>query len=721
MNDLEARQAIRGSLDETLVVEAAAGTGKTTELVRRLVAVLASGRGRVEGLVAVTFTEKAAGELKLRLRAALEDARHEQPAGSLERLRLEDALSRLEEARLSTLHGFCGDLLRERPVEAGVDPLFSVLTEDESERLFDAAFRTFFEDQLADLPEGLRRALCRRSRGMGAEGEESPVGRLRYAAYQLAGWRDLSAPYLRKPFPREETIDALVESVLSLADDSARGADLKDPLFLSTARLRRFAADLRKAERDRPRDHDGLEAALVELSHERDLKDKRKGRGTNYGDGLTREEIRTRRDALVESLGTFQKIADADLAACLKNELEGCLTLYEKSKAARGALDFLDLLLSARDLLRRDESVRRDFGGRFTHVFVDEFQDTDPLQAEILLLLASDDPAVSDFRAVRPVPGKLFVVGDPKQAIYRFRRADPGTYREVKELLAARGARVVALTTSFRSVPSLQRVINAAFAPLMTGDVEADQPDYLALAPARAEPATSQPSVIALPVPKPFGWGEQVRPKAIDECLPDVTGAFVKWLVESSGFTVEENGSRVPVAPRHVCLLFRRYTSFGRDVTRPSVEALEARGVPHVLVGGRSYHAREEILALRNALTALEWPDDELAVYATLKGPLFALADEDLFLWKEAVRRLHPVRVPNPAPEGLEEVGKALGLLAALSRERNARPVSETIARLLAETRAHAGLIFLPAGEQALANVLHLAELARQYEASGGL
>ena len=123
------------------MVEAAAGTGKTTELVHRIVAVLASGRAGVEQIVAVTFTEKAAGELKLRLRAELESARHaaaadEHGARATSRRRA----ARLEEARVSTIHGFCADLLRERPVEAGVDPQFQVLTEGEAERLFGAAF-----------------------------------------------------------------------------------------------------------------------------------------------------------------------------------------------------------------------------------------------------------------------------------------------------------------------------------------------------------------------------------------------------------------------------------------------------------------------------------------------------------------------------------------------------------------------------------------------------
>ena len=128
------RDQIAKALDDTLVVEAAAGTGKTTELVRRIVRVIETGRAEVTGIVAVTFTEKAAGELKLRLREALEEARGVSASASPERRRLDRALGRLEEAQVSTIHGFCADLLRERPVEARIDPLFKVLTEAQAER-----------------------------------------------------------------------------------------------------------------------------------------------------------------------------------------------------------------------------------------------------------------------------------------------------------------------------------------------------------------------------------------------------------------------------------------------------------------------------------------------------------------------------------------------------------------------------------------------------------
>jgi len=150
--------------------------------------------------------------------------------------------------------------------------------------------------------------------------------------------------------------------------------------------------------------------------------------------------------------------------------------------------------------------------------------------------------------------------------------------------------------------------------------------------------------------------------------------------------------------------------------------ALEARDIPHLLVGGKSFHEREEVQTMRAALAAIEWPDDELSVFATLKGSLFAVGDEALIEYRHLYRHLHPFRIPKEGvPESLVPVVQALGILQELHRSRNYRPVAETIARLLEATRAHAGFVLRPSGGQALANVLHIAELARTYEEGGGI
>jgi ATP-dependent exoDNAse (exonuclease V) beta subunit len=403
---------------------------------------------------------------------------------------------------------------------------------------------------------------------------------------------------------------------------------------------------------------------------------------------------------------------------------------YQELKRLAGVLDFTDLLARTRTLIATNRDVRRHLREKFERVFVDEFQDTDPIQAEILLSIAGD------------VPGKLFIVGDPKQAIYRFRGADVATYWDVKQALADRGGRVVQLTTSYRSVPEIQRFVNAAFAPDMTDDRSTLQSAYVPLSPHR--PAVGdQPSIVALPVPKPYGRGGPLRAsaRAIEESLPDAVGAYIAWLVDPrNGWQVSERQpdgtvATVPLRPKHVAVLFRRFVSFGDDVTRPYTEAIEARGIPHLLVGGRSFHEREEVETIRAALAAVEWPDDELSVFATLKGSLFAIDDEHLLEFRHRFGTFHPFRIPrelggNSGEElaltgeptaHLLPIAEALRLLQQLHRRRNYRPVADTIGRLLSETRAHVGFILRPAGEQVLANVLHVAELARQYEAGGGI
>jgi ATP-dependent exoDNAse (exonuclease V) beta subunit len=714
--DAAERERIRTSLVETLIVEAAAGTGKTSELVARLVNVLAEGRGTVQTIAALTFTEKAAGELKLRLRAGLEEERTKATDAG-RRARLEGAIAHLEEARVSTIHGFCNDLLHERPVEARVDPRFEVLAEQEAEALYRRAFDGWLTERLDAPPEGLRRALRRRA----FDGD--PIERLRRAGWQLAGWRDFRAAWERRPFDRAAAIEALVARVHGLHARLTTCARTSDTLFADLWPVRQLSQDILTRERVAPRDEDGLEAALVDLLRQRTFKSPRRGDARNYRGDVTRDDVLKLHAELVAELETFARDADADLAALVQPALLETVDRYEALKTRAAALDFVDLLLRARDLVRDCAEVRADLQQRLTHIFVDEFQDTDPLQAEIVLLLAARDPAVDRWQDVTPAAGKLFLVGDPKQSIYRFRRADVGTYQAVKGLLQKRGAACVNLTTSFRAIPSIQNLVNAAFAPVMSDDRDALQACYVPLARHR-EPIPGQPAIVALSVPKPYGWQGLTR-KAVDESLPEAVGAFVAWLLNQSGWKVTERerpGQPVAISARHVCLLFRRFTSFGEDVTRRYVEALEGRGIPHLLVGGRSFHLREEVESLRTALAAVEWPDDELSVYATLKGPLFAIGDEELIEYRARFRRLHPYRLPREdvAPN-LKPIVDTLTLLRSLHGLRNYRPVEETVNRLLTATRAHAAFVLRPWGEQALANVLRVAELARTYEAAGSI
>jgi ATP-dependent helicase/nuclease subunit A len=708
--DEAARRTIREELDRTLVVEAAAGTGKTSELVQRIVAVVQSGRGRLSSIVAVTFTEKAAGEMKLRIRTELDRALLSCGERADVRERLTLALSELETAKLGTIHSLCAELLREHPIEAEVDPAFEVAEALETRLMQERAFDRWFERVLTDPPEGVRRVLARRAvdgRGSGARQQ------LIFAAQRLIETRDFDTPFRRDPLDREAAIDAMITTLQALAALYTQASAQSDPLRVALCELARRLARVEKL------DHDVREAFLRVLVRERKVWGARRGRGEWFGSGVRREDVYARFIAAKAQLESCVLALDADLAACLFRELAPVVSAYELEKRAQGTLDFFDLLLATRDLLRDHDEVRRTLQGEITQLFVDEFQDTDPVQSELLLLLAADDPRERDPWKVRPVPGKLFVVGDPKQSIYRFRRADVSLYERVKRHLRAHGALLLELSTSFRSLPAIQSVVNGAFAPLMAGQSERGQASYVQLAPFR-HARTSQPAVIALPAPSPYGGWGKITKKAVNGCLPDAVGAFVDWLVRKSGYVVQEGGRDVPLEARHVCLLFRRFRAYGEDITREYARALEARRIPHVLSGGRSFHAREEVVALRAVLHAIEWPDDALHVYATLRGPFVALSDEQLLAFKESVGHLHPLGpVPEVMPNEQREVAIVLALLAELHHKRNRRPVAETIALFLKSLRAHAGVAIWPTGEQALGNLLRLLDYARSYERPG--
>ncbi len=727
--DHDARVAIREHLDVTLIVEAAAGAGKTTELVRRVLALLERGRARLSTLVAVTFTEKAAGEMKLRLRTAIERARISATDAAV-RERLERAARELEVAHIGTIHGFCADLLRERPVEAGIDPLFTVADEAEARRLYGEAFEPWFQGVLGAARErfpGVHRVLRRRSR------DDSPRDALFDAGYRLVDQRDFDAPWTRPVFDRERSLDELcaelakLGELAALADDQESDKDKNAAwLYLSLDEVRRFAVELgrKEASRGGERDYDGLEAELRALSKQRHWGWKGRGAMFSRATGLTREAVLARRAETKLFLDQTLATTDADLAACLREELRPLVVTYAELKARAGKLDFLDLLLKTRALLDASAEARRSLRARYTHLLVDEFQDTDPLQSHILFSLGRSPEAPDD---APTVPGKLFFVGDPKQSIYRFRRADVAFYEATKRRLLEQGATLVHLTTSFRSVPALQGLVNATFARAMRPSAGAaagveprSQAEYVPLSPFRGEGLAGQPAVVALPVPRPYSAKTgKVASYVVEESLPDAVGAFVDWLVHESGYLVEhhENGKKthVPVTAAHVCLLFKRFSSYGGDVTRPYVRALEARRIAHVLVGGRGFHEREEVLALRNAAKAIEYPFDEFAVYATLKGPLFSLLDSAIFSYRAVARSLDACRrAPAELDAHTAPVAEALGVLRELHRARNRRPFADTLAELLERTRAHAGFAIWPTGEQALANVLRVLDLGRR-------
>lgn len=233
-------------------------------------------------------------------------------------------------------------------------------------------------------------------------------------------------------------------------------------------------------------------------------------------------------------------------------------------------------------------------------------------------------------RAIQPLRG------DPKQSIYRFRRADARQYRRIRTDLLASGIEPRYLQEGRRSTDALHEFVNAAFA---------DMPDALPLTGGASAPAT-QPAVVALPMPYLHG-PKNKSPRVAAQRAPETTAAFVEWLLRSSNWTVrdEPDNTRRPIRVDDICILFRKTVRYAEDLTQRYVRALEARNIEHVLVGSKSFHRREEIGTVRAALRSIEWPHDELSVYSVLRGALFFISDADLFTF----RQRHGRRVPISA------------------------------------------------------------------------
>jgi ATP-dependent helicase/nuclease subunit A len=316
---------------------------------------------------------------------------------------------------------------------------------------------------------------------------------------------------------------------------------------------------------------------------------------------------------------------------------------FRARRLAAGRLNFQDLLLLARDLLRDHPSARRDFQNRFTPILVDEFQDTDPIQAEVILYLTGRDVTERNWRRLEPLPGSLFVVGDPKQSIYRFRRADIETYERVRERIVASGGEVVTLSSNFRSAEPICGWINRVFAPLFPAPATAEQAAYAALSAARPTAAEEPCGAFRLEVLA------HSRGEAVARADAEQISRWIRAALDGATLPLEKSSrkNRSPLrtfAPGDFMILLRH-----RWNLRLYARALEARRIPYEISGGGAFSDSREIASLLPFLEAVIDPDDPLPLVAALRGDLFGIDDLALFEFGAAAAdsRSCPSRPPR--------------------------------------------------------------------------
>ena len=646
--------------DTNFFVRAAAGSGKTTSLVARMVALIRTGVP-VDDLAAITFTRKAAGEMSTRfvheLRrtlAALDASGAESQAA-----RVRTALSEVHRAFIGTVHSFCARLLRERPLAAGLPPDFTAgIDERDERRLRERAWQDYVQHVRDDDPERIERLVA-----MGIE-----PGDLMFYFNTLCRYPELDvhtcAP--AEPPDLQAAVHAAAKRMMDWQarrpDPPPKGRDRVMKALDRAERMRRFRPLDTDAERaDFLRcfaDMADTESAHVKVSYWAE-------RGTDAYEAarsLRDEELpRLIRDTVQPALRRW----DAVVHEAVVRFTEPAVSFYQARRRQDGQLTFHDLLLHTRSLLRDHPSVRTFFQQRYPRLLVDEFQDTDPLQAELLFFLSSRDATETDWTACTPRPGSLFIVGDDKQSIYRFRRADKEVFDQVGRHVKDAGGERVDLTKNFRSLGRICEWCNEAFSALFARNDDAselDRPDlqapYVPFDPQRPA-GHDEVGLRRIEVdPVRGNWGSQIAAQDATRIARFIRRAVSGEAPEEFVGTAGDPAAVFSGDPRYDDFLI-----LTRVKARLSTyaETLAQHGIPYTVTGSEDLGASGELKALVDVLTCALRPDDAVACVAYLKGPLVGLSDDDLFRYHQAggaFDRMHepvPEAVLRALPESLAE------------------------------------------------------------------
>jgi ATP-dependent helicase/nuclease subunit A len=684
--------------DAAISVTAGAGSGKTRTLVGRYLALLESGMP-LRSLVAITFTDKAAREMRNRVRGITTDWLGQSEASNQELW--QEAFSALDAARISTIHGLCAAILRAHPAEAGLDPAFDVLDEGRSAvwrahaveeglawasaepdvvRLFEA----FQEGRLRQLLANLLARRLDAEQALALLSDSPPLERW---ASALNNW-----------FADRLNISAWQEALETLAVLQANKQD--DKLEIARQAVLAHWDVARRAQAGR--DWDTLFEALLALRGAISTA----GQKGNWG----ADDLAAAREAMVTLRTHFDQVVSrlldkkkplswaldsqvAELLPLVGRLFEQTRTIYQGYKSEARALDFDDLEQMTAQLLVSNEAVRTRWQTEINALLlVDEFQDTNQRQRQIVYALSGFVPS-----SATPNPqASLFVVGDAKQSIYRFRGADVVVFRQVQADIREAGGALINFDLTFRAHKPLVDLTNALLAPLMAAEDDATRPYDVPFAPLDAHRQEPRP---------------QVNPPYLEFLLGLGEDKNAGRLAAAVGLAdrLHELQRAGQIEWQDVALLFRASTAFGTYE-----DALEQAGIPFVTVAGRGFYDRPEIRDLLNALAAIADPTDDLAMAGLLRSPTIGLSDGALYLLRwdghEKQRPFWTALQNLPGVEGLEEDDRkraefARQVIADLHDQAGRVSVAHLLKTFLDVTHYRAALQLVPGGERLRRNV----------------
>lgn len=627
LKDSRARDKIADELDTSFFVEAGAGSGKTHCLVERMVNLIKSGSGDIGSIAAVTFTRKAAAELNERFQIGLERALKEDLI-SCERDNIRTGLSNLEQIFIGTIHSFCGKILRERPVEAGVDPGFEEIEESQDLIWAERAWAHYIEDAELNKDTGIEVA----------DLKDAYFEFIRYPDVEIVTGEVDKPDFTDVKKAIRELIDFFAGVMPEVEPD--RGWDKLQEIIRKSGNF--IASGYMDSDRK-------FAQLLNELGRKPSITQNR------WPDGNSKPYLEKMLKFQVEVLGPALKSWQEYIHKPLTDFVLKGAGFYRKWRRDHSILNFGDLLIGTAALLRGSSEVRGYFKKRFTHILVDEFQDTDPIQAEIILFLTGSSTEESNWKNIIPAPGSLFVVGDPKQSIYRFRRADIDIYNLVKGIFDGKGGEVLNLYSNFRSLPFMQETVADVFKSILPEEETRYQAKYFPLNTVKKLNEDCTCGVMENPIGKVF------RDRSAEVARIDAA-RIANWIeaaVEGSFMLQDDDGNAVKPVYSDFLIL----TGYKKNL-KIYCKSLERLGIPYDISGGESFSQSFELGEIYRLFRAIEDVRDPVAFITTLRGMFFGISDDRLYRFKRAGGVFSYY---SEVPEGFDELAHAYNLLKEYS------------------------------------------------------
>ncbi len=697
--DEQARATIASELSRTLFVEAGAGTGKTSALVGRIVELVltadTAARKPLSQIAAITFTEAAAAELRERIRSTFEARLREAEKSGLSEIveRCQKALEDADIAAISTLHAFAQRLLSEFPVEVGVPPRVEVIDEVRSQVAFDERWSAFLDSLYED--ESLTEFIVRASiLGVGLNGPE-----LRAIAQEFDdNWDRLIGVDIVETPPVPIDFGHVREAIHRVEQLPADCSDDADTLLVKLKELQPLFDRFERAGSDYERLRITRQLSALKFG--------RSGRKPNWVDVVAARECCS---ALAE---TSQEVL-ATISSQTLTRFAARIAAFTRESAqqrrAEGVLEFHDLLVLAQMLLRQSPDARASLAERYSVLMLDEFQDTDPIQLDLALLLASsvtgEFTGDDTLNRLTPDPGRLFMVGDPKQSIYRFRRADIGLFLQARDAFASGG---VVLRRNFRTVAPVIDAVNSLFSEVMPDDTESQAKYSPLLATREPSDGDHRPVILGGPLEGPARELRETEAADVAATIADIRDNPAKWRIGT-----RDGGWREPLL-RDITILLPTRTSMSQ-----LSHALDDQDIPFRADTGSLVYETQEIKDLLNVLSAIDDSSNQIALVAALRSPLYACGYDDLYTFVAGGGRFD---LAAPIPDALlgSPVAEGLEHLGSLARRRWWDEPSQLLLRIIDERYAMA----LPAhGRRARdtwRRIRYVVDQARAFAETGG-